>query len=50
MAKLTSPPEVVVLVVGIKSGNKLIVEGKEFYGHQDHSTEQSGSESDPDAE
>jgi len=34
--------EVVVLIVGRKAGNKLIVEGKEFYGHQDHPPEQPG--------
>jgi mRNA-degrading endonuclease RelE of RelBE toxin-antitoxin system len=28
--------EVVVLIVGRKVGNKLIVEGVEFHGHQDH--------------
>lgn len=28
--------EVVVLVVGLKVGNKLIVEGEEFHGHQDN--------------
>jgi mRNA-degrading endonuclease RelE of RelBE toxin-antitoxin system len=28
--------EVVLLVVGRKVGNTLIVEGKEFHGHQDH--------------
>src|SRR5580658_1550488 len=28
--------EVVVLVVGRKAGNRLIVEGEEFHGHQDH--------------
>ena len=27
--------EVILLVVGRKVGNKLIVEGKEFHGHQD---------------
>ena len=38
--------EVVILIVGVKVGNKLIVEGEEFHGHQDHSVEQprSGSE------
>src|SRR6266576_1399235 len=29
--------EVVVLIVGRKVGDKLIVEGEEFHGHQDHS-------------
>src|SRR5438132_10837227 len=28
--------EVVILVVGQKIGNKLIVEGEEYHGHQDH--------------
>ena len=28
--------EVVLLLVGRKVGNKLIVEGEEFHGHQDH--------------
>src|SRR5712692_5507290 len=31
--------EVVVLVVGRKVGNKLIVEGEEVHGHQDHLAE-----------
>ena len=35
--------EVVVLLVGSKVGNKLIVEGEEFYGHQDDPTEPSGN-------
>ena len=35
--------EVVVLIVGRKVGNKLIVEGEEFYGHQDHPVEPLGS-------
>jgi hypothetical protein len=41
--------EVVVLLIGRKVGNKLIVEGEEFYGHQDHPTEPSGNgpEEDP---
>jgi hypothetical protein len=30
--------EVVVLIVGRKVGNKLIVEGEEFHGHQDNPT------------
>jgi mRNA interferase RelE/StbE len=33
---------VVVLLVGRKDGNKLIVEGVEFHGHQDHPPEQPG--------
>jgi mRNA-degrading endonuclease RelE of RelBE toxin-antitoxin system len=32
-------PEVVLLVVGRKIGNKLVVKGEEFYGHQDNPTE-----------
>ena len=28
--------EVVLLVVGRKVGNKLVVKGQEFHGHQDH--------------
>ena len=35
--------EVVVLVVGRKVGNTLIVEGEEFHGHQDHLPEPSGN-------
>jgi mRNA-degrading endonuclease RelE of RelBE toxin-antitoxin system len=35
--------EVVILLVGRKVGNKLIVEGEEFYGHQDHPPEPSGN-------
>jgi hypothetical protein len=31
--------EVVILIVGRKVGNKLIVEGEEFHGHQDDSVE-----------
>ena len=31
--------EVVILIVGRKAGNKLIVEGEEFHGHQDHPAE-----------
>ena len=42
--------EVVVLIVGRKVGSKLIVEGEEFHGHQDHPAEQSGSGSGEDAE
>jgi mRNA-degrading endonuclease RelE of RelBE toxin-antitoxin system len=36
--------EVVLLVVGRKVGNKLIVKGAEFHGHQDHSPESAGDE------
>jgi mRNA-degrading endonuclease RelE of RelBE toxin-antitoxin system len=35
--------EVVILIVGRKVGNKLIVEGEEFHGHQDHPVEPPGS-------
>jgi mRNA-degrading endonuclease RelE of RelBE toxin-antitoxin system len=34
--------EVVLLVVGRKVGNKLIVAGEEFHGHQDHPAEPPG--------
>lgn len=41
--------EVVILIVGRKEGNKLLVEGEEFHGHQDHPVEPpgNGSEKDP---
>jgi hypothetical protein len=42
--------EVVILVVGQKVGNKLIVEGEEFHGHQDHSVEPPGNGSGKDTE
>ncbi len=42
--------EVVILVVGRKVGNKLIVEGEEFYGHQDDSVEPPGDRSQEDVE
>ncbi len=42
--------EVVLLIVGCKVGNKLIVEGEEFHGHQDHPTEPPGKGSGKDAE
>ena len=35
--------EVVVLLVGRKVGNKLIVEGEEFHGHQDNPAQPSGN-------
>ena len=35
--------EVIILIVGRKVGNKLIVEGEEFHGHQDHSAEPPGN-------
>lgn len=34
---------VVILIVGRKVGNKLIVEGEEFYGHQDDPPQPPGS-------
>jgi len=37
--------EVVILIVGVKKGNALIVKGKVFYGHQDDSTKPSEGES-----
>jgi mRNA-degrading endonuclease RelE of RelBE toxin-antitoxin system len=37
--------EVVLLVVGRKVGNKLLVEGAEFHGHQGHPPESAGDES-----
>jgi mRNA interferase RelE/StbE len=41
--------EVVLLVVGRKVGNKLVVEGQEFHGHQDNPPESSGDASAGDA-
>jgi hypothetical protein len=41
--------EVVVLIVGRKVGNKLIVEGEEFYGHQDDSAQPPRNRSEEDA-
>ncbi len=35
--------EVIILIVGRKVGNKLIVEGEEFHGHQDHPTKPAGN-------
>jgi len=35
--------EVVILIVGRKVGNKLIVEGEEFHGHKDHPVEPPGN-------
>jgi hypothetical protein len=40
---------VVLLVVGRKVGNKLIVEGEEFHGHQDYPPQQPGSGSEGNA-
>src|SRR5215470_11050099 len=42
--------EVVILIVGRKVGNKLIVEGEEFHGHQDRPVEPPGDGSGKDAE
>ncbi|MEX2286125.1 MAG: type II toxin-antitoxin system RelE/ParE family toxin [Planctomycetaceae bacterium] len=42
--------QVVILIVGLKVGNKLIVEGEEFHGHQDDSTQPPGSGSPKDPE
>lgn len=42
--------EVVILIVGRKVGNKLIVEGEEFHGHQEHPVEPSGNGPREDAE
>jgi mRNA-degrading endonuclease RelE of RelBE toxin-antitoxin system len=36
--------QVILLVVGRKVGNKLIVEGTEFHGHQDYPSESAGDE------
>lgn len=41
--------EVVILLVGRKVGNKLIVEGEEFHGHQDHPVEPPGNRPKKDA-
>src|ERR1700693_1699383 len=35
--------EVIILIVGRKVGNKLIVEGEEFHGHQDDLTQPPGN-------
>jgi mRNA-degrading endonuclease RelE of RelBE toxin-antitoxin system len=42
--------EVVILVVGRKAGNRLIVEGEEFHAHQDHPVEPPGNGSEENAE
>lgn len=42
--------EVVILIVGRKVGNRLIVEGEEFHGHQDHPAEPPGNRSGKDPE
>jgi mRNA-degrading endonuclease RelE of RelBE toxin-antitoxin system len=41
---------VVLLIVGRKVGNKLIVEGEEFHGHQDDPVKPPGNGSEEDAE
>lgn len=41
---------VVILIVGRKVGNKLIVEGEEFHGHQDNLVEPPGNGSQKDTE
>jgi mRNA-degrading endonuclease RelE of RelBE toxin-antitoxin system len=42
--------EVILLIIGRKVGNKLIVEGEEFHGHQDHTIEPSGNGAGKDTE
>jgi mRNA-degrading endonuclease RelE of RelBE toxin-antitoxin system len=42
--------EVIILVIGRKVGNKLIVAGKEYHGHQDHPAEPSGNGTQEDAQ
>src|SRR5437667_12879355 len=42
--------EVIILIVGRKVGNKLIVEGEEYRGHQDDPTEPAGNGSQKDPE
>ena len=42
--------EVVIVIVGRKVGNKLVVEGEEFHGHQDDSVEPPGKRAREDAE
>jgi mRNA-degrading endonuclease RelE of RelBE toxin-antitoxin system len=42
--------EVAILIIGRKVGNKLIVEGEEFHGHQDHPVEPPGNGSQKDPE
>lgn len=42
--------EVILLVVGRKAGNKLIVGGEEFHGHQDHPPQSPGGGPTGDAE
>ncbi|MFL5240536.1 MAG: type II toxin-antitoxin system RelE family toxin [Gemmataceae bacterium] len=42
--------EVIVLIVGRKVGDKLIVEGEEFHGHKDYPAKPLGSEPEENAE
>jgi hypothetical protein len=42
--------EVVVLIVGRKVGNKLIVEGEEYHGHQNNPIQPPGNGIEKDAE
>ena len=42
--------DVVILVVGRKLGNRLIVEGEEFHGHQDDPAKPPGNRPEKDAE
>ena len=42
--------EVVILIAGRKVGNKLIVEGEEFHGHQDNPIQPAGDGPGEDAE
>jgi mRNA-degrading endonuclease RelE of RelBE toxin-antitoxin system len=42
--------EIVILIVGRKLGNKLIVEGEEFHAHQDHPVEPPGNGAGEDVE
>lgn len=42
--------EVILLIVGRKVGNKLIVQGTEYHGHQNNPSEQPGGERPRDAE
>jgi mRNA-degrading endonuclease RelE of RelBE toxin-antitoxin system len=42
--------QIVILIVGRKVRNKLIVEGEEFHGHQDHPVEPPGNGSQKDSE
>ena len=41
--------EVVILLVGRKDGNKLIVEGEEYHAHQDHPAQPPGERPEEDA-